>query len=262
MLATISAFFESVDQLEGRPGPWLRPLETHFQPLLPAELAAARRYRGKTNELLCHFLCNLARYAGHFHDHPWQELRVVDPLAGGGTILFTALMLGAEVAGVEQDEQDVRTSVAYVRQFCQEAGIACRVQEERLRKVGRRTTLTLGKKPPRRCLLAQGKTDQAAAFLTGFKPHFVITDLPYGIQHNGPLIELLTNGLPVWANLLPVGGTLVFAWDATRFERAEMIALVEATAPVTVLNDPPYNQLAHRVDRVIKRRDILVARRA
>lgn len=260
-LATISAFFEVEPSLNGRPGPWLRPLDTHFAPILPAELAASRRYRGKTNELLCHFLCNLARYSSDFAGRPWQELRVLDPLAGGGTILFTALMLGAEVAGVEQDEQDVRSSVAYVRQFCQEAGIACRVQEERLRKVGRRTTLTLGKTPPRRCLLAEGKTEQSDAFVIGFKPHFIITDLPYGIQHNGPLIELLTHGLPVWTKLLPSGGTVVFAWDATRFERGEMVRLVESVAPLAVLNTSPYDQLAHRVDRVIKRRDILVARR-
>lgn len=260
-LATLSGYFEMVEQLDNRSGPWLRPLETGWKPVVPAELAAARRYRGKTNELLCHFLCNLARFASHFRERPWQELRILDPLAGGGTILFTALMLGAEAAGVEQDEQDVRTSVAYVRQFCQEAGIACRVQEERLRKVGRRTTLTIGKTPPRRCMFAQGKTEQSAAFIAGFKPHFVLTDLPYGIQHNGPLVALLTAGLPVWANLLPSGGTLVYAWDATRFSREEMVNLVETTAPLTVLNESPYDQLAHRVDRVIKRRDILVARR-
>ena len=41
-----------------------------------------------------------------------------------------------------------------------------------------------------------------------------------------------------------------------------MIALVQSLAPLTILNQPPYDQLAHRVDRVIKRRDILVARRA
>lgn len=260
-LATITALFEHVDQLDGRPGPWLRPIDTGFTPFLPADFPVARRYRGKTNEVLCHFMCNVARFAGDFAHLPWQELRVLDPLAGGGTMLFTALMLGAEAAGVEQDEQDVRSSVAYVRQFCQEAGIACRVQEERLRKIGRRTTLTVGKNPPRRLLLAEGKTDQSAAFVTGFKPHLVITDLPYGIQHNGPLIELLTGALPVWSNLLPKGGTLVYAWDATRFTRDEMITLVQASAPLTVLNDAPYNQLAHRVDRVIKRRDLLVARR-
>jgi hypothetical protein len=39
------------------------------------------------------------------------------------------------------------------------------------------------------------------------------------------------------------------------------MALVEATAPLTVRNTPPYDQLAHRVDRVIKRRDLLVAQR-
>jgi hypothetical protein len=260
-LATITACFEVVEQLGDLPGPWLRPLTSDFEPTLPPELAATRRYRGKTNELLSHFMCNLALFSSRFADQPWSDLRVLDPLAGGGTILFTALILGAEVAGVEQNEQDVRTTVAYVRQFCQEAGIACRIQEERLRKVGRRTTLTLGKTPPRRCLLAQGDTDQAAALIVPFKPHFVITDLPYGIQHNGPIVDLLTRGLPVWANLLPPGGTLVFAWDATRFERAEMMALVEATAPLTVRNTPPYDQLAHRVDRVIKRRDLLVAQR-
>jgi predicted RNA methylase len=260
-LATISVIFECVEQLGDQPGPWLRPLDSGFKPQLPPELAAARRYRGKTNELLSHFLCNLARYSSKFVGQPWSELRVLDPLAGGGTILFAALILGGEVAGVEQDEQDVRTTVAYVRQFCQEAGIACRVQEERLRKVGRRTTLMLGKNPPRRCILAQGNTDQAAALITGFKPHFVITDLPYGIQHSGPLVDLLTRGLPVWASLLPQGGTLTYAWDATRFTRAEMVSLVETTAPLVVLNTPPYDQLAHRVDRVIKRRDILVARR-
>jgi hypothetical protein len=261
-LATISAFFEYEEQLDGRLGPWLRPLESDFEPVLPAELATARRYRGKTNEVLCHFLCNIARSASVFHDRSWRDLRVLDPLAGGGTILFTALILGAEVAGVEQDEHDVRTTVAFVRQFCQEEGIACRIQEERLRKIGRRTTMTLGKNPPRRCLLANGKSDQSADFISGFKPHFVVTDLPYGIQHNGPLVELLTGALPVWANLLLSGGTLVYAWDATRLERSEMIALVESLAPLTILNQPPYDQLAHRVDRVIKRRDILVARRA
>ncbi len=260
-LASVSAFFELAEQLDNRPGPWLRPLETGFVPTIPPEMAAARRYRGKTNELLCHFLCNLARASSNFATTPWGDLRVFDPLAGGGTILFTALMLGAEAAGVEEAQQDVRTTVAYVRQFCQEMGIPCRVQEERLRKLGRRTVLTVGKTPPRRCILAQGDTAQSAALLSGFKPHLIVTDLPYGIQHHGPLVDLLTRSVPVWTGMLPPGGALVFAWDATRFARADMLALVETVAPVVVLNTPPYDQLAHRVDRVIKQRDLLVARR-
>jgi hypothetical protein len=148
-----------------------------------------------------------------------------------------------------------------VRQFCQEAGIACRVQEERLKKLGRRTVLTLGKTPPRRCILAEGDTSQSAAFLTGFKPHLIVTDLPYGIQHQGPLVDLLARSLPVWVGMLPPGGAVAFAWDATRFPRPDMVTLVETVAPVVVYQASPYDDLAHRVDRVIKRRDLLVAHR-
>jgi hypothetical protein len=260
-LATLSAFFELYDELGGAAGPFLRPLETGFVPALPPELMAARRYRGKTNELLAHFLCNVARFASDFRTQPWRSLRVFDPLAGGGTLLFVALVLGAEAAGVEQDSQDTHTTVAFLRQFAQEAGIACRVKDEKLRKLGHRWTFTLGKSAPQRCLLAQGDTTQSAALIAGFKPHLLVADLPYGIQHQGPLVDLLTRALPEWCGILPPGGGLALAWDATRFTRPQMVGLVETAAPVAVLSGPPYDRLAHRVDRVIKQRDLLVARR-
>jgi tRNA G10 N-methylase Trm11 len=94
------------------------------------------------------------------------------------------------------------------------------------------------------------------------KPNLIITDLPYGIQHHGELSGLIGEALPVWSNLLLPGGAMAMSWDSTRFPRADMIVLVQASSPMTVLDDPPYNQLAHRVDRVIKQRDILVARKA
>ena len=39
-----------------------------------------------------------------------------------------------------------------------------------------------------------------------------------------------------------------------------MVTLVEKTGAFEVLDDPTYNRLAHRVDRVIKKRDVIVAR--
>lgn len=260
-LATLDACFRYYDQIGDVTGPLLYPLETGFTPALPAEIVAARRYRGKTNELFTHFLCNLARFSSRWADAPWRDLRVVDPLAGGGTTLFTALLLGAEAAGIEQNDQDVNSTVAFLRQFLQEARISHRVQEERLRRLGRRWTFSIGKENPQRCILALGETADAAGLIAGFKPHLIVADLPYGIQHQGPLVELLTHALPVWAGLLPPGGVLVYAWDATRFARSEMIALVETTSALAVLNTPPYDALSHRVDRVIKQRDVLVARR-
>ncbi len=50
------------------------------------------------------------------------------------------------------------------------------------------------------------------------------------------------------------------AWESKRFSRDQMIQLVETESRLSVLNDPPYNELAHRVDRVIKERDIIVAK--
>lgn len=258
--ATISAYFEYFDQLGGLPGPFLRPIETSFQPVLPAELVMTRRYRGKTNELFTHFLCNLARFSSGWANEPWANLRLLDPLAGGGTTLFTGLMLGAQVAGVEQNEQDVQSTATFLQQYLQETRIASQAKEERFKKIGRRWVFSIGK-PPQQCILAQADTADTAAILPGFKPHLIVTDLPYGIQHNGPLLELLHKALPVWSALLPSSGVLVFAWDATRFPRHEMVQVVEAAGSLSVRNDSLFTSLAHRVDRVIKTRDVLVAQR-
>jgi hypothetical protein len=221
---------------------------------------SARRYKGKTNELFTHFLCNLAKFSSNFAAAPWETLRVFDPLAGGGTTLFTALVLGADVAGVEKSSKDVQLTAAFLKQFVQEQKIVCKIKEERLKKLGKRWWFTLGD-AAKQCVLAAGDTAQSAQLLAGFKkPHLIVADLPYGIQHHGHLVDLLTAALPVWASLLIPGGAMALAWDSTRFARNDITALVEGSGLLAVRNEAPYNQLAHRVDRVIKQRDILVMR--
>ena len=264
-LAMTSAFFVYYEKVGRVSGPLLRPIETHFEPALPPELAMARRYRGKTNELFTFFLCNLARFSSALARRPWSTLRVFDPLAGGGTTLFAALILGASVAGVEHKARDVESTVSFLHQFVREQGIACQEKGERLKQVGRRWRFSFGQadvsaEATQQCIMALGDTADSAALISGFKPHLIVADLPYGIQHRGELHSLLTRALPVWASLLPPSGAMVLAWESSRFPRSDLIALVESLSPLTVLNDPPYNALAHRVDRVIKRRDVLVAR--
>ena len=195
-----------------------------------------------------------------------------DPLAGGGTTLFAGLILGADVAGVESEIGDVESTATFLGEYLREQGVRYDLTKERLRKLGHRWSFAIdnssatgntfadGKRPPQRCLLAHGDTARSQELIAGFRPQLIVTDLPYGIQHQGPLVALLTAGLPVWASLLAEGGALTFSWDATRFPRSEMIALVESISPLQVLNEPPYDRLGHRVDRVIKQRDVLVAR--
>ena len=264
MLSLTSAHFEYFDHIGDQPGPLLRPLETGFEPFVPLEIAVTRRYRGKTNEMFTAFMCNLARYSSDFAYRPWDTLRLCDPLAGGGTTLLTGLALGADVVGVEQNAQDVQTTIAFVRDYAREEGIACKVKDERLSKVvGQRWWITLGKDPVRQFVFAKGETKLTDKLISGFKnPHLIVTDLPYGIQHHGQLVDLLTDALPVWESVLLEGGALVFAWDSTRFSRHDMIEVVKSVSGLKVLNNAPYDQLAHRVDRVIKERDVIVARHA
>jgi hypothetical protein len=260
MLAMTSAFFTRYERLGEVAGPLLRPIEAGFTPALPRELMMARRYRGKTNELFTHFLCNVARYSSALAGRPWDTLRVYDPLAGGGTTLFAALVLGASVAGVEHNSKDVQSTVSFLRQFAREGRIAISEKRERFKQVGGRWSFALGKDRAQTCILAHGDTADSQALISGFRPHLIVADLPYGIQHRGELTELMTRALPVWASLLPPSGAMVLAWESRRYPRADMVALVESAAPLSVLDGPPYDKMAHRVDRVIKQRDVLVAR--
>jgi hypothetical protein len=260
MLATTSAFFWHHEALGEHTGPFLKPIESGFDPYFPPEFVTTRRYKGKTNELFTHFLCNLAKFSSDFVDASWDTLRVFDPLSGGGTTLFTALMLGADVAGVEKNTKDVQSTASFIKQYVQAQKIACKVKEERLKKLGKRWWFSLDD-ASKQCVLTSGDTVKSAQLIAGFKkPHLIVTDLPYGIQHRGQLMDLLTEALPVWASLLTSGGAMALAWESTRFARNEMIALVESTGLLTVLNESPYDQLAHRVDRVIKLRDIVIVK--
>ncbi len=265
-LALSSGFFTYHERIGELQGPFLRPLETCFAAALPQDLLMARRYRGKTNEQFTHFLCNIARFSSGYADRPWDALSVFDPLAGGGTTLFAALTLGANAAGVERELGDVESTAAFLGEYLREHGVPFDLKQERLRKLGHRWSFAIGKATPRvvrqRCLLAHGETARSPELIAGFRPHLIVTDLPYGIQHHGPLVALLSAALPAWTSLLAEEGALVFSWDATRFPRPDMIALVESAAALRVFNQPPYDRLGHRVDRVIKQREVLVARRA
>jgi len=259
-LALTDAYFIHYDSLGDVTGPLLKPLDVPTQHLLPPSLVEARRYRGKTNELFTQFMCNVARYSSDYRSTPWHKLTLLDPLAGGGTTLFVGMTLGADVAGVEQDKKMAEGTVAFLKQYTRESRIPANFRVDKFKNVGKRWFITLDAGP--RCVIGSGDTRHVKQFINGLKrPQLIVTDLSYGIQHyHDALSELLVDALPAWAAVLAEGGVLAFSWDATRFPRDEMIALVEDSSDFTVLTAPPYDQLAHRVDRVIKQRDLIIAR--
>ncbi|HVB75003.1 MAG TPA: hypothetical protein VNE38_15735 [Ktedonobacteraceae bacterium] len=254
-------YFEHIGEMQG---PFLRPLDYSFTPFVPVEMAEVRRYKGKTNEVFTRVLLNVALFAGACGERPGGRLRVLDPLAGGGTTLFLALAAGYDAFGIEQQKQDVETTAIFIRQYLHSAHIPYKERDEQGRRVGRRYLFEIGHKGATRLLvLAHGDTVQADLHLQdapgGAHMHAIVADLPYGIQHFGEISTLLSGALPVWERLLLPGGALALAWNATRIERDDMLACLENSTHLRVLNDPPYTLFEHAVDRVIKKRDIIVA---
>ncbi len=261
--ATFGAY-EYFERIGGVVGPLLRPLEPCFTPFVPLEMAEVRRYKGKTNEVFTQVLLNVAIFAGTYSRQFTERLRVLDPLAGGGTTLFLALAAGYDAFGIEHERQDIETTAVFVKQYLNNEHILYKELDERGRRAGRRYQFEIGRKGATRVLvLAHGDTRQANLHMQevpgGPRMHAIVGDLPYGIQHFSEIAGLLREALPVWESLLLPGGTLALAWNATRIERTALVELVEQSTQLKVRNDPPYTQFAHTVDRVIKRRDILVA---
>jgi SAM-dependent methyltransferase len=253
-LGRLSATSECFEYL---PGPLLRPLERTAAPFVPREMAEARRYRGKTSEVFTRVLLNLALFARPTPGG--TRLRILDPVAGGGTTLFAALSLGHDAIGVERTRKDVETTAAFAREFCREERIPH--SEERIARGARRFVLELGPRADQRLLVLQeGDTREADELLRtipgGARFDAIVGDLPYGIQHDGAAHTLLAEALPAWTRVLEPGGSLAVSWDATRLPRDTIVATVREHLEVL---DGPYAELGHRVDRVIKRRDAIVA---
>jgi hypothetical protein len=263
-LGAVSEAYEYFEQLGDIAGPLLRPIEPQFTPFVPLEMAEARRYKGKTNETFTRVLLNTALFAGDYAQSANERLRILDPLAGGGTTLFLALALGYDAFGIESTRQDVDSTALFVRQYLENEHIHCKETDERGRRSGRRYQFEIGRKGnTRHLVLANGDTSDAALHLRevagGPRMHAIVGDLPYGIQHVGEVTALLSKVLPVWERLLLPGGSMALAWNATRIEREAMVALFEEHTHLQIRNEAPYTQYTHPVDRVIKRRDIIVA---
>src|ERR1700730_1239924 len=108
------SYFESIGEMQG---PFLRPLDCALTPFVPLEMAEARRYKGKTNEIFTRVLLNVAIFAGAFREQVTERLRILDPLAGGCTTLFLALAAGYDAFGIEHERKDVETTALFVRQY-------------------------------------------------------------------------------------------------------------------------------------------------
>lgn len=258
---TLPQLAATSDAFEIAPGGW-QPIAVRKAAAVPRTLTEARRYSGKTNELFTRVLVNLATF-DRYPGVPGST-RVLDPLCGGGTTLFAAMERGASVVGADRDKAAVASTAQYLRQYAKESGLRFSERVERAKGRGRDWHDELTVEPGAailRCSLLQVGLDDLLPVLAkapgGSRCHAVVADLPYGLAHKGPLVELVDQVLAVARQVLTGDGRLVLAWNASSIGRSELLGAVDVGSLV-VAEGGAFEDLAHRVDRVIKRRDVLV----
>jgi hypothetical protein len=273
-LSAAYALFEVTDDELLRPIP-LTPLDRYDEDLL-----TILKYSGKTNEQFTKLLLNVTALASTLtRDGLDRPLRVLDPMCGRGTTLNQVLMYGWHASGVELDRREVEAYATFLRTWLERKRLKHRlkvVQVRRDRKViGRRLDAETAAS---RELWDAGATQQLSvltADTTTVAEQFrresfdlLVVDLPYGVQHGSrsnerglarnPL-ELLGAALPGWCEVLRPGGAMGMSWNTHVAKRADVVASLRRHG-LDVVDGPPYDGFAHRVDQAILR-DLVVARR-
>lgn len=267
-LATQSTAFA----LYEREGGLLRPLQLPSVEVLDEDLVTIPKYQGKTNEQFTRLLLNVTLAAVKREaDGPRQ---ILDPLAGRGTTMSSALLLGHDGFGVEADEKAFEQMAAFHKTWLRRKRLKHTADITPVRRdgkaVGRRFDATIRLDSGALQLTSfTGDTRDSADLFGKKKFDAIVTDAPYGVVHGSTTdvrgggkrdrtpARLLKEAVGVWASQLKHGGALGISWNTFGLPREELIALLEGVG-LSVRADGPWEKFAHRVDASI-RRDLLVA---
>ena len=257
----------------------LRPIKLQALDRYDSDLLTILKFAGKTNQHFTRMLLNVTLMASSFADQMHtKRLTVFDPLCGRGTTLNQALMYGYHAAGIEMDTQDYEAYRIFINRWLKDKRLKHTLDDTELRKdkqhQARRLSVRLAadksafKSEDVQTLdFIQTDTLEARTFFKAGFCQLIVTDLPYGIKHGNrstqglaksPL-QLLTQALPVWTQLLCQGGAIGIAWNTHLVAKTKVIGLLE-DAGMRLYPGTSGNLLRHRVDQAILR-DIVVATR-
>ena len=272
-LSAVYALFELTGEL-------LRPLTIVPVAVFDSDLMTIQKYQGKTNELFTKLLLNVTILSS---TGPQRLLRagahLLDPLCGRGTTLNQAMMYGFNTTGVEADNKDFDAYCQFIKTWLRNKRVKHTADTIAIRRnkaqLGRRIDIEYGHTKQlyksgdtRTVSYLNCDTLRTGELLRRRSTDFIVTDLPYGVQHgsmppekNAPSrapTELLTAALPGWLRTLRPGGTVGLSFNTNVTPRAD-IAEVLTTAGLDVITGPGFDSFAHRVDQAIVR-DLVVAR--
>lgn len=250
----------------------LRPVELPKTLLLDDDLVTIPKYPGKTNEQFTQLLANVTLAC--VQTRTTGALAVLDPLAGRGTTLMVAWLLGHNGYGVEGDTKAVEQMSAYLKTWLRRKRIKHTADTTPVRRegkaIGKRFDAQLTSEHLEMTVFT-GDTRQSQYLYGKKKFDAIITDAPYGVVHAAHQTTdvrghagkrdrspagLLRESLPVWAWQLKDGGAMGISWNTHGLSREELAELMRAEG-IEPQQGEVWLGFGHRVDSSIHR-DLMV----
>ncbi|NEQ48707.1 MAG: hypothetical protein F6K11_01050 [Leptolyngbya sp. SIO3F4] len=260
---------------------YLKPVKRIQYEYLDPKISTVWKYPGKTNELFTKMMINVALLSSDFGYH--DPIQLLDPVAGKGTTLLEGAVYGFDTHGIEIESKSVHEVVVFFKKFLQEERWKHTLQKRQIAGQQKSDAVYAqefefapskeafqSSEHVRKLAIVEGSATRASDYFKKETFHLIVGDLPYGIFHGNnsdkkkaagtrnPL-ELLTECLPGWCQVLKKGGVIVMAWNSYLVSR-QKLAEVFTTQGLNVLSEEPYDAFEHRVDKSIQR-DILVAKK-
>lgn len=212
------------------------------------------KYKGKTNETLTQLLISLALQTAD----PSEAPSLLDPMCGRGTTLFWAMRYGIKATGVEQDKSVHSNLTRALKKWTKLHRQKHKITEgwtQKANKKGAGKYLDFSAEGTSIRVITGNTVD--AHDLTQRRPFdYIVSDLPYGVEHRGPgtrsPLETIEAAAPGWAKALKRGGAMVLAYNAYIPKRRDLKAVFDGLGLEVVERD-----LTHRMSESILR-DVLI----
>ena len=253
-LSFVQAVFQPVSSTQPQT---LRCLETSARFKLPKELVWGSKYRGKTNELVTQLGINLAIHYGEINHSSTPSL--LDPMAGRGTTLLWAARYGLNATGMEIDKRALEHFQRDTKRQTKLHKLKHKVQRGSIGQGKRSPQFLEFKWPESSSKLIQGDSRQIDTLTRGQRFHYLVSDLPYGVQFGGEErrnpFGLIAQCAPAWTNALRSGGVMVLLFNSIQPKYHELRELLASLG----LKHIPFSA-PHRLSESI-RRDLIIMRK-
>lgn len=282
-IARLSVFFALFERVQDNT---LKPVEAKPSFAFAENLVTLLKYSGKTNEQFTHLMVHVAQCASRSRRNQTTKAWLLDPLCGKGTTLYTAMRFGFNAVGVELHDTWVHEAQNFLKQyfergFYKHKRVIQKQMDAEHRKIADLTSYSyaLDKESFKRQDFMQVQVVRADTLLANqILPHqrfdFLVTDLPYGIQHGSHnaqaaktglsnftrnAVSLVDKALDGWINCLKNGASIVLAYNALTTPGEKLTQVLEKHQ-LTIINDKGFTGYKHHVDQSIER-DLIIARK-